>query len=367
MDQIQLPLTFILSNDARGFLKRNNINSSNIHLSDGRILPGIRINKYHMNFLQSFLFNGYLMSSELCIKDIAQDRAAFTDVAKAFIFAALYRRFDCEAFDLLTKHEVVSLWNKNHSRFLITYDRRNNEKIAQLIASRKNLIAESQKQLIENMLLHLKRFDTMYDENPKLIRNMAARFLINCSSATKMMLYLFKHDKQSVVLDKFAEVLAKYIQKTRIADYFSMLLIELTLQVSMQQQKNLVSTELNEVTMLPDIDTQDTSATYVIWNFSQRQNIPKERVQLRVALSNKKSEYHNLHSRLTQDVDEVLSHANIQEYYLSSNDPEKDAKLGLSYLYYVENECKRLNLHFESFISTIPMLQQALYNVSLLI
>ncbi len=316
-----------------------------------------------MNFLQSFLFNGYLMSSELCIKDIAQERAAFTDVTKAFIFSALYRRFDCETFDLLTNQEIVSRWNRQHPRLLLTYERRNNGKINQLLAPRKNSIDKSQKRVIEHAISQLTDA-TLYNENPEMVHAIATNFLVNCSSATKLLFYLFNHNKHPLMLNQLSTLLAQYLRKIRIADYFSMLLIELTLQVSMQHGQTWM---LDNTPASYGPNSLDNVSTYVIWSFSQRQNIPKERVQLRVALSNKKSEFHNLHTRLTQDTDEVLRHANIQEYYLSNDDPAKDRKLGLTYLSYVENECKNLNLHFESFISTIPDLQQALYNVSLLI
>ncbi len=367
MERIQLPLTFILSNDARIFLRQNNIHASNVHLSDGRVLPGIRINKYHMNFLQSFLFNGYLISNEICITDIAQERAAFMDIAKGFVYAALYRRFDCASFDMLDQFGIVSLWNRKNSRFLITYERRNQQKVASWLANKKNYINTMQNAVSDEAINYLKTLGPL-KESEGFLKQITRKFLVNCSPVTKLLIYLMKHNNQLQVYKEFGKLLTSYIQKASIADYFSMLLVELILQVSMHETNLLHTGENNIEELLNSHNTQKKAPkTYVIWNFNTRQNIPRERVLLRIAFSNKKSEYHNLHSRLTSDTDEVLRHTNIQEYYLSSSDPEKEAKLGLSYLFYVEQECKRLKLHFESFVSSIPDLEQTLYNVSLLI
>jgi|GEM_PF-6670453 len=357
---LNIPLKIILDEDAQVYLQKSNIKFSSIKLSDGRVFQGITVNKYHLRFLQSFIINGNLLSAELKLSDITKHRQSFTDLIKGFTYGVFYRKFSSESFELLRTLGLVAEWNRTYPKLSIT-KQHVFPQVNKILTMYKKHILEKHSSFLHKVQLAIKSSRIFPKEEYAKLSSTVQNLIKAAGPQFLILAFLTKSSSSDKAQNAIIRLILQSLRRTStIPDYLSMLLIELCLYVGgyLHIAENIV---------LPGITKNNTNDTIIIWNFNKKSSlIRSDRIQMKISISNKYSEYHNLKSQIVKTSQEIAKHSSIQEYYLTKgNDVMRERTLGLSYLSFVADMCSKQNIQFDSLINTIEKINQTLFSVVL--
>jgi CHAT domain-containing protein len=188
-----------------------------------------------------------------------------------------------------------------------------------------------------------------------------------------------KTQERQEIIKKIENQLIEYLEKTKIADYFSLMLMEI---IQNGEKAHLEKTararnilkENDEIdTVLKDQNTRqiiiDQAKKWnhnlsLMWKFENPDAINSE-YKLSVLLTNKGVVGDKTREKMQQKIKAEVKERDLSHFYEDADPLKLGAGLGLFYLSYIEEACKKEDIKFESRIITDEKKEETIVHMSL--
>ena len=354
---INSPIKVIFTEDGVNYFVQRNKQLAKYRLSDGSEEYGVQMAGVEPESLQRMLILGFVSKIEVAVTDLVDMRPHIMELCKMLGYAMLFRQFDTHMYDVLLTSELIQQWNRQNPRNSIDYGTKIADSVLQnMVLKNKDTVLAIKREILAKLREDIVGNKKLLDEEKREQFHLAGRYINSINNLMWFILTVYRDTEgYHKLTHKIAEGLEQYIRKAEMPEYLSLLVIELIINVA-NIKSDPVQNELAALRMSPE----DDNTVYLTFKISKKRGIPNERSRMQLTISNQKSEYQDLKDRVDKKANVQLREKSLQDFYGSEGGGEE---LGLYYLSYLAEACKKVDVRFESFVNEVPNTHQTLMNL----
>jgi len=293
---------------------------------------GMSLDSFPAATLQRMILAGYVSSVQLSRSDFTCKRQELMDVAKLIMYGSLYRHFIDSVWKFVAVSDLMVQYNRTHPKIPFTKE-------------------------------HLSQGGSVLSSRAE--GSAAARELM---AAPFWLLLAGGSDTHSsdVMISTLRELLILFLRKSRITDYLALLLMEL----GVYAEQKLVHRAAEELfkgnidpeaimrngearsRVLAEMERQGARVT-LVWKIRGRTTSIGTDNRLEILLYNRDSDAETLKKQIENRKGLGSSKHSLSDYYASITSSGTLAGSGCFYLDYIDEECARQKIRFESHVSRV--------------
>jgi len=358
---IDLTPQVILTDDGVSFFMDKGHKLSKLTMADGSEQYGVKLAKITPNSFQHMIRIGYLARLEIVRSEFTSVRSDLMDLSKLIVFGFLYKQFDQVLFDLLISSSMIKDWNRANPGNIIDEQTKINDSYLNTVLSQNAAQVKSiRKAIVSPLLKNIASDPSLQADEKNIMIFLADRFLDHARPFIWFILTRFSSDMEhKELIEQTRKQLELYIRRSRIADYLTLLLMELAISAE----------TLNMMSFAERVYGEGTDVQKVIFDPAKRETLAKamekSKVDLTIAwrvgnpssvsigtekkleliIYNREAEYLELKEKVEEKM-KSGSGISLGQFYKSSS--TGNAEMGLLYLGYLQEECDKVGMRFTS-------------------
>jgi hypothetical protein len=283
------------------------------------------------------------------------------DLSKLIVFGFLYKQFDQVLFDLLIGSSMIKDWNRANPGNIIDEQTKINDSYLNTVLSQNaEQVKSIRKAIVSPLLKNIASDPSLQADEKNIMIFLADRFLDHTRPFIWFILTRFSSDMEhKELIEQTRKQLELYIRRSRIADYLTLLLMELAISAE----------TLNMMSFAERVYGEGTDVQKVIFDPAKRETLAKamekSKVDLTIAwrvanpssvsigtekkleliIYNREAEYLELKEKVEEKM-KSGSGISLGQFYKSSS--TGNAEMGLLYLGYLQEECDKVGMRFTS-------------------
>lgn len=356
--KIQSPVSVVLNENGMNCFLVKNAPVGRCVLADGSIERGFILSDFYPVTLQRLLSKLYLASAETVIRDSVKQRRDIFDLTKLFMYGMLYRQFNTEVYERIIDSDLVRRWNRENLKnpidlktvpneaFLVKVLERNRETVRRV---KMRLQEETGNKILQSRNLRNK------EKQVQLL--LSQNYIDKLDPLSVFLLTIYRDSSACEELVKVIKgILDSYMEKAQVAEYVALMIIEVINFIT-----RIVRTQGPE---LPEGSKRITALTYKV---NRKRPMLGDRAKLTIIVSSNRVDMKYLTRRINEKVNLEIKEKSIRDYYYSHNNAaDLEENLGLYYLSYLKEACKRMDILFDSFVSQSRDKRQTLVHLQLI-
>ncbi len=363
---LDLPLKVILTEEGASHFIQNRKKLLRIKLADNAEEYGISMNTFAPQSIQRMILVDYISKIEISMPEFASSRQEVMDLSKLVVFSLLYKQFDREVFAGLTDSECVRKHNRANPSQLI--DERTKMSDAQLRSRMVNMdstIAKARKQILDPLWAGILENQELTPEEKNVNLLMTEKFLNRMSLLNWFIITkFFNKPGFDEILSRVRTVLKNYSEKSKVAEYISVMVMELALNsenTNMRKEAKIMYRGIDEIETLiydPDIRKKiieemkkKHELVYLSWRLGGGSSSIGKQGRLQITLYNKDDEFQEVKENIETKKSANLNKQSLIDFYRDLPEGQEGTDLGLYYLSYLDEACKKVNVKFESLVN----------------
>jgi hypothetical protein len=360
---IDLPVSLVLTDDGLFFFNTHQ------NRKEKQTGGGMSLDSFPAATLQRMILAGYVSSVQLSRSDFTCKRQELMDVAKLIMYGSLYRHFIDSVWKFVAVSDLMVQYNRTHPK--IPFTKEHLSQGGSVLSSRAEGSAAA-RELMETIVSDVARIienedkDLSGDER-KVIRSLGTRYLNNITAPFWLLLAGGSDTHSSdVMISTLRELLILFLRKSRITDYLALLLMEL----GVYAEQKLVHRAAEELfkgnidpeaimrngearsRVLAEMERQGARVT-LVWKIRGRTTSIGTDNRLEILLYNRDSDAETLKKQIENRKGLGSSKHSLSDYYASITSSGTLAGSGCFYLDYIDEECARQKIRFESHVSRV--------------
>ena len=365
---IALPVLVFLNEEGTSFFFRNGRKLQKYRMADNTDGYGLSLKNFAPSSLQRMMSIDYVSGVEISGCEFLSKRKDILDISKLITFGVLYKQFNNETLAEILNSDMIVRWNRQNPTKAISERTRINEAVISEIKERGNgFYEDAYKSIITPIHVRIRHDKTLSEEERAILRLMSERFVDMLSPVIQFVLMKFRTESEyQALLYSIRERLYGYIEKSRIAEYLGLMLLELighaenanlkryadeVYRGKVDPNRVMFDSDLREQ-LLKEI-TRRNDRTYICWKFKESSTAVSNHNRLQVTIYNHETEYKNM-QRLINDKKNIRVRENsLLEFYRQLPASGDSTELGLYYLSYLDEACRKVNIRLESTVSQI--------------
>lgn len=351
---IASPIKVMFTRDGVNYFAQRNKPLTKHRLADGSEEYGIHMTGIEPESLQRILTSGFVSKIEMAVDDLAAMRPHIMEFCKILGYAMLFRQFDTHMYDVLMNSDLIVQWNRQNPRRSINYGTRISDSVLQnTLVKHKQRILDIKREILTALRNDVVENGSLLDEEKRAQFHLAGRYINSINSLMWFMLAVYRNSEgYHGLTSHIVRDLKYYIRKAEMPEYLSLLVIELIINIA-NIRPDPIDDELAALLAAED------KRVYVMFTISQKRGTPNERSRMQLTISNEKIELQELQERVDKTTHAQLREKSLQDFYGGEGDEE----LGLYYLSYLAEACKKVDVRFESFVNEVPDTHETLMNL----
>ena len=351
---IASPIKVMFTRDGVDYFAQRNKPLAKYRFADGSEEYGIHMTGIEPESLQRILTSGFVSKIEMAVDDLAAMRPHIMEFCKILGYAMLFRQFDTHMYDVLMNSELILQYNRQHPRSSISYGTRICDSVLRnALVQHKQRILDIKREILTSLRNDVVRNERLLDEEKREQFHLAGRYLNSINGLMWFMLAVYRNSEgYHGLTSHIIEDLKHYIRKAEMPEYLSLLVIELIINIA-----NIHPDPIEDE--LAALKAAEDKRVYVMFKISRKRGTPNERSRMQLTISNEKIELQDLQDRVDKTAHAQLKERSIQDFYGGEGDQE----LGLYYLSYLAEACKKVDVRFESFVNEVPDTHETLMNL----
>ncbi|AEE16636.1 hypothetical protein [Treponema brennaborense] len=363
---LNLPLKIILTEEGASYFIRNKKKLLRIKLADNAEEYGVSLATFAPQSVQRMILVDYISKIEISMPEFVSSRQEVMDLSKLIVFSLLYKQFDREIFNALIETDIVRKHNRANPAQLI--DERTKMSDAQLrsrLANTDSVIVEARKQVLDPLWAHILENKELTPEEKNIYLLMTEKFLnrmnlLNWYIITKF----FNKPGFEEILSRTRTVLNSYTEKSKVAEYISVMVMELALNnenTNMRKEAKIMYRGIADTDSLiydPDIRKKIIAEmqrkhelVFVSWKLGGGSSSIGKQGRLQITLYNKDDEFQEVKENIETKKSADLNKQSLIDFYRELPEGQEGTDLGLYYLSYLDEACKKVNVKFESLVN----------------
>ncbi|HDQ13673.1 MAG TPA: hypothetical protein ENN41_02520 [Sediminispirochaeta sp.] len=380
---IDLPLLLTLTEEGEFFFNQRHRTKEYMG-GAGLKAEELKLHNYSAKTLQRLIYAGYVSRIDISRADFTSKRNQLMDLAKLVAYGILLKEYSYKIAKVLKESQLIIAWNrKNPTRALniaeiANYSRRDDSQFSnmELIGSVITAVVD------EIFFINSVELESYSEEEQLLLRFKAENFL---EYLNPIVWVLMARERGTKVFSHTVQVIESvvwgYLSKTNIADYLSLLVLELATLAEKSLMEYAVKTYLqgrvdmeyfikNREDRLKVLNTlaEHKERATLSWKIQGRHGTITDVNPFHVVLFNRTVEHENMRRELEDKKQLKTKGKGLSEFYeqLSETSPSaQDENLGLYYLTYLQEECRRQGTLFDSYVNNHDQMQLTMITLSM--
>jgi hypothetical protein len=377
---IKLPVKITLTSEGVEWFIRNNKQIKRLRMADNRLEYGISLEEFSAASLQKMMNIEYISTVEIARTEFADKRREIIDLNKLIVYRILYRSFERETYKLFLDSPLIKRWNRAHPTRIIdensVFNRSQLESLFSSCAPDLPMVSED---IQSRLLKELQADPRLSGEEREVLEFLADKYVMGMRNIMRCVLAKSRGEPEYMVLvAKVVGLLRGYLDKSKIAEYLSLMVTELLtyaeavhaaeigrkLFPEMRSMSGVLrNPKLREAIVRSMREHQD----YLYLTYQVSSKVPSIGTEnrLRIVIFNHASEYQKVKEQIEIKAGVDIKEKSLVEFYGKMPPEDIDTELGLYYLSFLHAECARCNVHLDSRVSELPARELTVINLTL--
>ena len=363
---IELPLKVILTEDGASNFINHNKKLLRFRLVDNVEEYGISMNKFSPQSIQSMILLDYISKIEISMSEFVSSRQEVMDLSKVIVYSLLYKQFNRDVYSSLIQCECVRKYNRANPAHLI--DERTNMSERQLRAilqNKETIIQNTRKIILEPIWKMIMENPEFSSEEKNIYILMTEKFMNRLGLMNWYIITLFyKSENAGEMFSVLRNLLNSYMEKSKVAEYISVMVMELALN---NENTNIRKTAKKMYHGIDDIDAlifdpdvrkkivdelqKNHELVFLSWKLGGGSSSIGKQGRLSITLYNKDDEFQEVKENFETAKNSNTNKRTLIDFYRELPDGQEGTDLGVYYLSYLDDACKKVNVKFESIVN----------------
>ncbi|MGI5069626.1 hypothetical protein HRO26_00530 [Treponema pectinovorum] len=363
---LNLPLKVILTEEGASHFISHKMKLLRFKLADNVEEYGVSLNPFSPQALQNMILLNYVSKIEISMTEFVSVRQEVMDLSKTLVYSILYKQFDRQLFADFIQTDVVQKHNRKNPTQLI--DERINISETQLrrvLASLQPVVQRAKKEILDPIWKSIMDNKDYSLEEKNIYLLMTEKFLNRLSLMNWYIITKFyKSDGFSQITIAIRHLVQVYMEKSRVAEYISILVMELALN---GENSNMRKEAQRMFAGIEDIDSllydpeqrakiveelkRNHEQVFVSWKIGGGSSAIGKQGRLQITLYNKNDQFQEIKESIESKAAADTNKKSLIDFYRELPEGQESTDLGLYYLSYLDDACKRVNVKFESIVN----------------
>ena len=363
---IELPLKVILTEDGASNFISNNKKLLRFKLADNVDEYGISLNKFSPQSVQSMILLDYISKIEISMSEFVSSRQEVMDLSKVVVYSLLYKQFDREVYNALIQCECVRKHNRQNPSHLIDETTRMPEKqLRTILQNKENIIQQTRRSILDPIWKAIMTNKDYTDEEKNIYLLMSEKFMNRLGLMNWYIITLFhKSDGANEMFIELRNLLSSYMEKSKVAEYISVMVMELALNnenTNIRKEAKSMYHGVDDIDALifdPEVRAKIVQElqrkhelVFISWKLGGGSSSIGKQGRLSITLYNKDDEFQEVKENIDNAKSSNTANKTLIDFYRQLPEGQEGTDLGLYYLSYLDDACKKVNVKFESLVN----------------
>ena len=363
---IELPLKVILTEDGASNFISHNKKLMRFRLADNVDEYGISLNKFSPQSIQSMILLDYISKIEISMSEFVSSRQEVMDLSKVVVYSLLYKQFDRDVYAALIQCECVRKHNRANPSHLIDEKTKMSERqLRSILQNKGTVIQQTRRSILDPIWKAIMTNPDYSDEEKNIYLLMSEKFMNRLGLMNWYIITLFhKADGANEMFIAIRNLLSSYMEKSKVAEYISVMVMELALN---NENTNIRKEARNMYQDVEDIDAlifdpevrakivaelqRNHELVFISWKLGGGSASIGKQGKLSITLYNKDDEFQEVKENIDNAKSSNTAKKTLIDFYRELPDGQEGTDLGLYYLSYLDDACKKVNVKFESLVN----------------
>ena len=363
---IELPLKVILTEDGASNFISHNKKLMRFRLADNVDEYGISLNKFSPQSVQSMILLDYISKIEISMSEFVSSRQEVMDLSKVVVYSLLYKQFDRDVYAALIQCECVRKHNRANPSHLIDEKTQMSERqLRSILQNKENIIQQTRRSILDPIWKSIMTNPDYSAEEKNIYLLMSEKFMNRLGLMNWYIITLFhKADGANEMFIAIRNLLSSYMEKSKVAEYISVMVMELALN---NENTNIRKEARNMYQDIEDIDSlifdpevrakivaelqRNHELVFISWKLGGGSSSIGKQGKLSITLYNKDDEFQEVKENIDNAKSSNTAKKTLIDFYRELPDGQEGTDLGLYYLSYLDDACKKVNVKFESLVN----------------
>lgn len=363
---LNLPLKVILTEEGASHFISHKIKLLRFRLADNIEEYGISLNPFSPQSLQNMILVNYISKIEISMSEFVSVRQEVMDLSKVVVYSLLYKQFDRQLFADFIQTDVVQKHNrKNPTQLIDERTKMSENQLRQILASQKATVQLAKKEILDPVWKSLMENKDYSLEEKNIYLLMTEKFLNRLSLMNWYIITKFyRTEGFSQINIAIRHLLQVYMEKSRVAEYISILVMELALNsenTNMRKEAKRMFAGIEDVdALIYDPEQREKivaelkrnhEQVFISWKLGGGSSAIGKQGRLQITLYNKDDEFQEVKENIESKASADTNKKSLIDFYRELPEGQESTDLGLYYLSYLDDACKKVNVKFESIVN----------------
>ena len=363
---LDLPLKLILTEAGASNFISHKKSLKRIKLADNVEEYGVSLNKFSPQSIQNMLLLGYVSKIEISMSEFVSKRQEVMDLSKLIVYSVLYKQFDREIFQAFIASDCVRRHNRQNPAQLIDEKTNMGEmKLRQILSTKNGLIEQTRKAILAPIWKAIISNKDYSPEEKNVYLLTSEKFMNRLGLMNWYIITKFSKDENfSEMLSSIRSLLTRYMDKSKVAEYISVMVMELALNnenANIRKEAQTMYADRDDISTLvldPDVRKKIVreleskhEQVFLSWKIGGGSSSVGKQGRLHITLYNKDDEFQEVKENFEMKAAADTNKRSLVDFYRELPDGQEGTDLGLDYLSYLDDACKKVNVKFESIVN----------------
>lgn len=360
---LKLPLKVVLTQEGSTFFIKQKKKLLKFKLADNVEEYGIFLDEFTPATIQRLLLIDYISKIETSKPEFVSSRQETMDLSKLIVYSMLYRQYDAYIFNKILSSDVIKRWNRlNPANIIDEKTHINDNFLRNVLKKNEKLIYEAKQEILSPLYSFINKNTSLLPEEKNIQLLLSEKFMNNLRPFTWFIITKFKDaDGFENILRTIRSSLTEYMDKAKIAEYISLMLMELVINAEntnlRKEVKNMYkgSVDPNTVMFDPNIRkkviaelARKHEVVFVSWKLGGGSTSIGTQGKLQIVVYNKDDQSESVRESINDKKNADLKKKSLIDFYREIPEGNEDTSLGMYYLSYLSEACEKVNVRFES-------------------
>ena len=363
---LDLPLKLILTEAGASNFISHKKNLKKIKLADNVEEYGVSLNKFSPQSVQNMLLLEYISKIEISMSEFVSKRQEVMDLSKLIVYSVLYKQFDREIFQAFIASDCVRRHNRQNPAQLIDEKTNMGEmKLRQILSTKNGLIEQTRKAILAPIWKAIISNKDYSPEEKNVYLLTSEKFMNRLSLMNWYIITKFSKDENfSEMISSVRSLLTKYMDKSKVAEYISVMVMELALNnenANIRKEAQQMYADRDDISTLvldPDVRKKIVreleskhEQVFLSWKIGGGSSSVGKQGRLHITLYNKDDEFQEVKENFEMKAQADTAKRSLVDFYRELPEGQEGTDLGMYYLSYLDDACKKVNVKFESLVN----------------
>lgn len=363
---LNLPLKVILTEEGASHFISHKIKLLRFRLADNIEEYGISLNPFSPQSLQNMILVNYISKIEISMSEFVSVRQEVMDLSKVVVYSLLYKQFDRQLFADFIQTDAVQKHNrKNPTQLIDERTKMSENQLRQILVSQKATVQLAKKEILDPVWKSLMENKDYSLEEKNIYLLMTEKFLNRLSLMNWYIITKFyRTEGFSQINIAIRHLLQVYMEKSRVAEYISILVMELALNsenTNMRKEAKRMFAGIEDVdALIYDPEQREKivaelkrnhEQVFISWKLGGGSSAIGKQGRLQITLYNKDDEFQEVKENIESKASADTNKKSLIDFYRELPEGQESTDLGLYYLSYLDDACKKVNVKFESIVN----------------